>query len=229
MYKILILFLIITVTCNAQVSIKNTNIKKENYYLEDQLYIGITYNILTNLPNSISQSGFSNGFQIGYIRDLPINKKRNFGFGIGLGYALDTYFQNLKISESNNITFYENFEVDETFENNKFVLNSIESPFEIRFRTSTRDKYKFWRIYTGVKFKYIFSSKASFKNNVTQKVKNLDALNNFNYGLTLGAGHGTWNLHLYYGLKPIFKDAFLNDDEKIKMKDLKIGLIFYIL
>jgi len=228
MYKFLILFLIIATTCNAQVSNKN-NLKKENYYLEDQLYIGVTYNILTDLPSSISQTGFSNGFLVGYIKDLPINKKRNYGFGIGLGYALDTYFQDLKIFENNNTIFYENFEADENFESNKIILNSIELPFEIRFRTSTRDKYKFWRIYTGIKFKYIFSSKASFKDNGTQKTKNLDALNNFNYGLTLGAGHGTWNLHLYYGLKPIFKDAFLNDEQQIKMKDLKIGLIFYIL
>ncbi|MCF6351177.1 MAG: PorT family protein [Flavobacteriaceae bacterium] len=229
MSKILILFLFITSSLYAQVNKTDNKQKKENYYLEDQLYLGITYNILSKLPNNINQSGFSNGIFLGFIKDLPTNKMRNIGFGIGLGYAMDTYFQNLKIHKNNNEFFFENFQDDENFKNNKFILHSIELPLEFRFRTSTIDNYKFWRVYTGIKFKYIFYSKAAYKNKDTQKVSNLKQLDNFNYGITLGAGNGVWNVHLYYGLKPIFKDAYFKSTELIKMRDFKIGLIFYIL
>ena len=231
MNRIFILFLLIITSLNAQSS-KDLDEQKKvnpNFYLEDQLYVGVTYNILTNLPNSVRQSGFSNSLFFGFIKDLPTNKERNFGFGIGLGYDLDTYFQNMKVYENGNETLFENFQEDESFKNNKLVFHSIEAPLEVRFRTSTLEKYKFWRVYTGIKLKYIFYSKAAYKNDGTQKANNLENLRKFNYGLTLGAGNGTWNIHAYYGLKPIFTDAYFNGDELIKMKDLKIGLIFYIL
>lgn len=231
MNKILIVFLLIITSLNAQ-TIKKDSVtvnNKNTHYLEDQLYLGVTYNILINQLDDINQSGFSNGLFVGFIKDLPINIERNFGFGIGLGYGRDTYFQNLKIFESNNEILYENFQDDESFKNNKFVLHSIESPFEIRFRTSTAANYRFWRVYTGVKFKYIFYSKAAYKSGGINKVNNLEQLNKFNYGLTLGAGNGTWNAHFYYGLKPIFKNAQFNGTELIKIKDFKVGLIFYIL
>lgn len=224
MNKFFIYFLLIFTSISAQ----NNEIESD-FYLEDQLYIGITYNILTDLPKSIGQSGFSNSLFLGYIKDLPINKKRNFGFGLGLGYSFDTYFQNIKIHKVNNETLYENFLENENFKNNKIIAHSIESPFEIRLRTSSKANYKFWRLYAGIKFKYNFYTRASYKNNGTQKLKNIKNFNKFNYGLTLGAGNSTWNLHLYYGLKPLFNNAKLNVDETINMKDFKIGLIFYIL
>lgn len=211
-------------------SIKSKEIiKKDSLYLEDQIYLGVTFNVLRKLPNSISQSGFSNGLFLGFIKDFPINKKRNIGFGIGLGYEMDTYFQNLKIYKNNNTILFENFSEDESFKNNKLILHSLALPLEFRIRTSTASDYKFWRLYTGIKFKYIFFNKATYKSNGTFKVTNINQLNDFNYGLTLSAGHGTWNAHIFYGLKPLFNNANFNGSSSIDMKDLKIGLIFYIL
>jgi hypothetical protein len=202
---------------------------KKQFYLEDQIYTAITFNTLRNLPSSISQSGFSNSIMFGFIKDLPINKKRNFGFGLGVGYSLDTYFQNIKISKINTEIIFENFQEDENFSRNKIVLHNIDIPFEIRYRTSTIDKYKFWRIYAGLKLKYNLYAKASFNNNGTNKVKITDQVNNINYGATLAVGHGTWNIHFYYGLKSIFKQIEFNNEGPLDAEDFKIGLIFYIL
>jgi len=49
------------------------------------------------------------------------------------------------------------------------------------------------------------------------------------YGLTLSAGYGTWNFHVYYGLNSIFDNNIQFEGESMDMKSLKIGLMFYIL
>ena len=196
-------------------------------YLEDQVYLGITYNVLSKRPSDISPNGFSNGIFIGYIKDIPLNKTRNFGFGLGLGYGRNTYFQNLSITEVNNRTVFQ--PVDGAFDRNKFSLHSIELPFELRWRTSTATKYKFWRIYSGIKLGYIFASNAKLKQDVTTSVRNISEINKFQYGLTLSAGYGTWNAVIYYALNDVFSDAVLTEmGEVINVRELRVGLIFYI-
>ena len=200
--------------------------EKEGYYLEDQIYFKFSYNVLNKLPKNASQSGFSNSVSIGFIRDLPINIKRNFGFGIGLGYGYQTYFHNLKIYEENGQTIFNYFEQD--YKSNKLNLNQLEIPIEIRWRTSSIEKYKFWRIYSGIKFNYVFLSKSVFEINKRQVFKNLKALNKLQYGITIATGYGNWNFFMYYGLTPLFKNATIQN-ENITTKDLKFGLQFYIL
>lgn len=196
-------------------------------YLEDQIYLGITYNVLSKRPSSVTSNGFSNGIFVGYIKDIPLNAERNFGIGLGLGYARNTYFQNLKITEVNNTTVFE--PVVGTFDRNKFSLHSLELPFEIRWRTSSATKYKFWRIYSGVKFGYVFASNAKLKQNGTTFIQNIDEVNTFQYGLTFSLGYGTWNASIYYGLNDIFSGAtLLENNESVDSKELRIGLIFYI-
>jgi len=72
----------------------------DSLYREDQFYVGFTFNLLWNTPPGINQSGFSGGFHLGYTRDMPINKRRNVAIGLGLGYSINTYGQNLFIGEN---------------------------------------------------------------------------------------------------------------------------------
>ena len=225
MKKITFIFLFFCTLGVAQEKDTNTGTK----YLEDQIYLGLSYNIMNQRPDSLSSNGFSNGFFIGFIKDIPINKERNFGFGLGLGYGRNTYFQNLKITELNGITAFESLE-GQSFSRNKFSLHSVEMPFEIRWRTSTSTRYKFWRVYTGIKFGYIFSSNAKLKQDSTIRVRGIEEVNKFQYGLTLAAGYGTWNVNVYYGINKVFSNATLTpSNEKIDIGELRIGLIFYIL
>jgi len=224
MSRIIFIFLILTTVANAQ----NYDTIKNNRYLEDQIYISMSVITLTNSSDEVAQSGFSNSFGIGFIKDIPVNAKGNFAFGIGMGYGKNTYFQNIKITELGNTTQYEI--AGDDVKNNKFSLQSIDLPFEIRLRTSTIDKYKFWRVYGGAKLSYVFASNSKFKEaGNTFKVKGLSDINNLQYGLTLAVGYGTWNFNFYYGLSDIFSNANLNEITPIEMRDFKIGLIFYIL
>ena len=112
---------------------------------------------------------------------------------------------------------------------NIFTTHNLEFPLEFRWRTSNALKYDFWRIYTGVKFLYNFSNTFRFEENGTHfSYKNISAYNNFQYGITFSVGYDVINLHVFYNLTPIFKNATINT-ESVDTSILKFGLIFYIL
>ena len=60
----------------------------------------MTYNLLVKRPKDINQSGFSSGFHLGFIKDMPINKNRNAAIGIGLGYSGNSFNQNMWINKN---------------------------------------------------------------------------------------------------------------------------------
>jgi len=217
------IFFLLTVEINyAQANLSTGNYK----YLEDQLYISLTYNLLLKKPSLINQNGFSGGVSLGFIKDFPINQKRTFGFGLGIGYSYNALIQNLKISQINGATV---FGEAVNYSSNRLSLKSIDLPVELRWRNSTPLKFKFWRIYSGVKFSYVTAAKSKYMDsNESIITKNVTEFNRFQYGLTLAAGYGTWNLFIYYALNPLFDNAILNN-EKINFKQLNVGLKFYIM
>lgn len=202
----------------------------DSLYQEDQFYIGITYNVLGSMPEGMSQNGFSSGFHFGFIKDMPINKSRNWALGLGLGYSANSFNQNLFISKSELGEVTYELLVDSEFTKNKFSRHLIEIPFELRWRTSTPETYKFWRVYSGFKFGYLFASGSKFST-ASQNIKQND-ISDFNllqYGLTLSVGYNTWNVHLYYGLNPLFKKEAMLDGLSIELNAIKIGIMFYLL
>ena len=126
----------------------------DDKYLEDQIYFGLNYNSLTNTPLNFKQNKFSNSLNFGFIRDMPLNKRRNFGLGLGFGLALGSINSNLKLYDFNN-----NIEslivASDSFDKNKWNSSRLEIPIEIRWRTSTASTYKFWRVYLGLKTSFL--------------------------------------------------------------------------
>ena len=176
---------------------------------------------MLNLPDRISQSGFSFGLGGGFIKDFPLSKKRNIGLGAGLGYGFNNYYFNVELDVA---TPTEN---EVTLKNNKIVLHTLELPIELRFRNSTATKYKFWRFYPGFKVAYVFANNTSFGKTEDFDVSDIIEINEFIYGLTFSAGYNKWNLHLYYGLNELFNETGVNNYD-ISISDFRIGLIFYI-
>ena len=226
-FTFLLLTLLTCIWTHAQeIEIDSVRIPIDEKYLEDQLYVAFTYNMLSNKPSDINQNGLSGGLALGFIKDLPINKRRNFGFGIGLGYAMNIFVQNLKITEENNVV---RFEKAMDYSINKLTKQAIEIPFEIRWRTSDPVTYKFWRVYAGMNFSYVFDFRTKFRDeNGTLRTSNIDEVETFQYGLSLAVGRSTWNLYIYYALTNMFKNATYQQ-EPIDMYDLNVGLKFYIM
>ncbi|MDD3721300.1 MAG: porin family protein [Lutibacter sp.] len=222
-YFLIIFFLLSFVKSQAQV---NNDSIIDLKYLEDQLYLSITYSILNNKPTAISQNGLSGGFSLGFIKDIPLNERRNVGLGIGIGYAYNVYVQNLKISSGDQTT---TFELAEDYKTNRLGIKALEMPIEFRWRTSTPQKYSFWRVYGGVKVSYLITGKTRYEDaEVLVTTKNISEFNKVQYGIILAAGYSTWNLYFYYGLSPLFKNAVFNEKD-LDLKDINIGLKFYIM
>ncbi|MEC3905858.1 porin family protein [Tamlana sp. 2201CG12-4] len=203
----------------------------DSLYREDQFYAGVSYNVLINKPSDVSQNGFSLGFNLGFIRDVPINKARNKAFGIGIGYSTNSYNQDLLISKDSNGSFtYNKIEDNNSFTKNKFSTHLIELPIEYRWRTSTFTEYEFWRIYVGFKLSYMLAHSIKY-NGELGKLRYTDNtdFNKFRYGLTLSTGYNTWNINVYYALNPIFSNNAQFEGSNIDMSVIKLGLIFYIL
>lgn len=203
----------------------------DSLYKEDQFYAGITYNLVSNTPNNFSQQGFSTGFSLGFIKDMPINKQRNIAIAVGFGYGLNTFNQNILVSKNSFGQYeYSILSGSDTYSKNKFTTHMLELPIEFRWRTSTPTQYDFWRIYAGFKLGYTFANTTKHVGDLGAfKHHNVAGFNNFQYGLTLSAGYNTWNIHLYYALNSIFKDDVLIDGTKTDLNAVKLGLMFYIL
>jgi hypothetical protein len=203
----------------------------DNQYREDQFYLSVTYNLLGNKPNGVSQSGFSSGYHFGFIRDMPINKRRNLAIGVGLGLSSNSYNQTLLISEdANNLQYTILNDNDIQYSKNKFTTYLVEFPIEFRWRTSTATNYDFWRIYTGIKFGYVVYNSSKFNSSEGDiKLSNIRDFNDFQYGLTFSAGYSNISFHVYYGLNEIFNRDATIDGQPIDMNSVRIGLMFYIL
>lgn len=225
-----IVFACVTSALFAQQPIDTTFVDYK--YKEDQFYFSITYELLGKKPSEIKQSGFSSGIHLGVIKDMPINERRNKAFGIGLGLSVNSYNQNMLISQHEDGTYtYQIVNENEiTIKRNKFTTYLVEMPIQYRWRTSTAKDYKFWRVHTGVKLGYVLYNSSKFIGSIDDvKLSNIEDINKLQYGLTLSAGYSTWNFHVYYGLNSIFKNSAQLEGKSIDMNSIKIGLMFYVL
>lgn len=230
-FKICIVSILFFISCASVAQDTITKPSVDSLYREDQFYIGVTYNIPANLPSGAKVRGLAGGVHFGFLRDMPINKRRNLAIAVGAGLALDQFGQNLFIGETpNDETIFRVLDNDVDFTRNRFNMAIIEAPVEFRWRTSTASSYKFWRVYAGFRVGYAYWYKATFKqeqNNVIQtKIPEFDPLR---FSATLSFGYNTFNFFAAYSINPFFKDAETVDGEKVDFRTLKVGLMFYIL
>lgn len=222
-------FVLVSLQAIAQDTI--SLIAVDSLYREDQFYIGVTYNVPLNLPAGGNIRGLSGGVQLGYLRDMPINKQRNLAVAIGLGLAIDQLGQNVFIGETtDDETIFRVLDGSVDFSRNRFNMAIIEAPVEFRWRTSTPSTYRFWRVYAGFRVGYVYWYKATFKqpgNTVNQtKISEFDPLR---LSATFSFGYNTFNFFASYSINPFFKDAETVAGESVDIRTLKLGLIFYIL
>jgi|TARA_B110000914_G_scaffold208768_1_gene206506 hypothetical protein len=226
MHKVIILFYALFISLSSF----SQNIEIDDKYREDQIYFGFYYNSLLDSPTNFNQNKFSSSLNFGFIRDFPLNSNRNFGIGIGLGLSTSSYNHNLKLTSDSDGFNLMVIEDSNSFTKNKWTLSEIEAPFEIRWRTSTAENYKFWRVYFGIKTSYIFRSKFKYDSFSETYSESSLPFNKIQSGFTINAGNNTWNLGLYLGLQPLFNNQFTKKHSEFKnLKQFKLGLIFYIL
>ncbi|WP_394775961.1 porin family protein [Flavobacterium sp.] len=206
-------------------------VKIDSLYREDQFYFSVTYNLLVQGPTGLKQEKFSAGLSAGFLRDMPINKARTIAIAAGLGLSYQNFYQNLTISKAPDGALIYGVNSSSEFVSNRYKQYSVDVPIEFRWRNSTFESYKFWRIYSGVKLSYIFSDKSILKDGEsTYKISKNKDINQFQYGVYVSAGYNTWNVYCYYGLNGLFdKSVKTVSGESIGVNAMNIGVIFYIL
>jgi hypothetical protein len=105
----------------------------------------------------------------------------------------------------------------------------VEVPLEFRWRTSTYESHKFWRIYGGLKLGYLLYDRSVYQDSQDKLEVTTNAdFNKFQYGAYISSGYNTFNVYAYYGLNPLFKSAKINN-QPLDMNVMNIGVVFYIL
>ena len=204
----------------------------DSKYRDDQFYIAFTYNYLHNNIDGLSQQGLSGGAHFGFIRDFPLTKSRRFGLGIGLGFSADSYNHNLLITKQDDDYSFSLLDSNTTpFTKNKLNMHMFEFPLQFRWRTSTQQSYKFWRVYSGFKFSYVFDYVYKHESNTfgSYNLRSLPNFNNFLTHIDLGFGWNTWNFYLSYALTPFFNNDASVNTNRVDLRTINFGLIFYIL
>lgn len=205
-------------------------IQRDSLYREDQFYVGMTYNLIGNSPTAFSQDKFSTGFSAGVLRDFPINHDRTLAIAPGLGISYQNYHQNLLINGTAAQPVYSIIPRGTYYSKNKIDEYLLDVPIEFRWRTSTPESHKFWRIYSGIKMSYVLASRSQYtdgQSNVIIK-NNLD-FTKFQLGVYLAMGYNTWNFYGYYGLTPLLNKQAVIQDKPIGLTAIHLGVMFYIL
>ncbi|MDT8347328.1 MAG: porin family protein [Flavobacteriaceae bacterium] len=204
----------------------------DSLYREDQIYLNVHFNTIIDAASAFSRDGLSMGFDIGFMRDMPFNKRRNWAVAIGMGYSFNVYNHNLFVGEEDDFetSLFEFLPSDFSRKINRLTTHSLEVPLQLRWRTSTIESYSFWRIYTGVKFTYNYYYRSRLKTSEFEiQQTDIPEFNPARLGITLSVGNGTFNLFVYYGLDKLFDDSARVNDIPVGIRELQVGMAFYLL
>ena len=195
-------------------------------YREDQFYFGSSYFIQTQPIDEFKQNGFSGNFQLGFIRDFPLNDSSTKAIGIGFGYERNFFTSNIQPIESDSNIDYR-IVISRFLESkNKISFSSLVLPLEYRWRSSSIDEYKFWRIYSGFKLKKNFPlySNPSYGSEIT-----INDIEDWTTSIYINAGYNTWNISLEYDINPLLKNKKTTNGEDLNISFFRLGLVFYLL
>lgn len=221
---------LLTAVASAQSDSLQIDHSIDTKYLEDQFYLGVSYDWLVSKPENMKQHSFSRSFFGGYQRDIPLNKARNIGLAAGVGLSYELLYINLKATPSDTGTLYDLVSIEKArIHKNYYEHYRVDFPIEFRWRTSTPYTHKFWRIYTGLRPSIAFVSGYKLNSSSQNYTLSLESLKEFQCGLYAAIGHNTWNIYVQYGLRPLFKDTYSQEGSSLESHMLNIGLIFYIL
>ena len=106
---------------------------------------------------------FQQAYRWVFLRDMPINSNRNLAVAPGLGLTFNNYSQNIGITTANGTPVYTVLTDASAYSNNKFSQLLVDLPLEFRWRGSTFENHRFFRIHGGLKLSYLLYDRSVFR------------------------------------------------------------------
>ncbi|RCL70728.1 MAG: hypothetical protein DBW73_06730, partial [Flavobacteriales bacterium] len=132
-------------------------------FREDQIYFSVAYPYFSDAPGELIQNKLSYSFSLGFVRDMPVNKKRTLALGLGLGWDVATVFNNMRlVVEDSSISASI---IQDAYQKNTLTMQTLAVPFELRWRNANETKHAFWRIHTGLSLHMPIRFSANYTSN----------------------------------------------------------------
>ena len=196
-------------------------------YREDQIYIDVNF-ILQDLNNDrFSDNGFSRSLHIGLLRDIFLTPSGEYALGLGVGYGLTRLVNNLVLSTSDEAFMVSYPRPDRSYRN-FFTYHEFQFPLELRWRKSTEEEHKFWRINAGYRFSRPFGFR--YKPFFGPDFPVDGIFSRWHHEASLSVGYNTWNLRFAYQLNPLLRSEVRSTaGDRFPVRTIQLGLIFYLL
>ena len=179
------------------------------------------------LPDSkdIKQEfGYSVSFS--FMHELRFGRS-HWSLGYGLGYGFYNYYNNLNIKNdpSTQQPVYTVLPSDSTYDLNRQSFQYIELPLELRFRTTSNKKGRYWRIYPYVKIGFRVKSYNLFEVG-TYKVRDSKIQDSKKFKAGAGIRFGYWIFTLYgnYDLTPLYESVIIGETDLANFRTVNLGL-----
>lgn len=103
---------------------------------KDRLLLS-TYNCFwQGLPDGVTQSSISQGYNISLMFDIPTSEKSKISFGLGFGYSRNNIYSNGLYNRSLTDKTVNLVPINVKYNTNKLAFSYLNIPLEIRFRSS---------------------------------------------------------------------------------------------
>lgn len=169
---------------------------------KDHIVADFSFDSFRNWPDGITQKPYSLGGNAYLMWDYPFGYGP-FSIGIGAGFSTHDVHTNGQITYSIDGS-YTSFEpITVKYSTNKFSMNYMEVPIELRLRTRGEKSFK---MTIGGKIGYAYNVHTKYADPdgkiKVYRIKNIEPLR---YGVTFRIGYNRFCLQGFYALSEIFK------------------------
>lgn len=168
--------------------------------------------------------GTSVGFEL--MHEQLIGRS-HFSVGFGLGYTSFNYNNNLNIVTDpySQQSQYQFLGADTTYGKNRQVLQYIEVPIELRYRSKVNRKGRYFRFYPFIKIGYLLKSYNHFEDGKYSVVHfNIQGLNRWRATVGLRTGIWIFNLYATYDLTSLYQPIEVEGVDLSEFRGASVGL-----
>lgn len=184
---------------------------------DDNIVVNINYNTWLDVPEGIKLLPASVGFDFANYYDLKFGKS-NVSLGLGWGISsVNVHHNGYFVDSTNGNNRYTYLlPLNSAYSKNKYVVNYLDFPLELRFKTKTTRTF---RLMIGGKVGWLLSDHTkTIDPDGKRKLYGIANTQKYHYGVTARIGWGDINFSMYYGLSSVFEDNKGPD-----LKPLSIG------